>query len=117
MKQLKLVWRPIPSKHEKKFLWFWQGVNGPKLEAEYPFMRDFGRKFRLDFAHVKAKVGFEIHGGTWVQGRHNTGSGFEMDCIKRNYLAALGWTVFELTPKLIRVPALEVMRDFILRRL
>jgi hypothetical protein len=39
----------------------------------------------------------EIEGGTWIKGRHTTGSGFAADCAKYNRAVILGWRVLRYT--------------------
>ena len=39
------------------------------------------------------KVAVEVHGGTWVGGRHTRGAGFEKDREKMNEAHLLGWLV------------------------
>lgn len=60
------------------------------------------RKWRFDLAWPDFKVAVEIHGGTWVGGRHTRGAGFEKDREKMNEAQLLGWLVLEVTDKQIR---------------
>ena len=59
------------------------------------------RKWRFDFAEPDAKIAAEIEGGTWSNGRHVRGSGFERDCEKYNQAALLGWRVFRFTGRMV----------------
>lgn len=43
----------------------------------------------------------EIDGGTWISGRHTTGSGFAKDLEKLNAAAELGYRVLRYTPAMI----------------
>lgn len=61
-----------------------------------------GRMWRVDFAWVAQKVVAECEGGTWSNGRHNRGKGFEADCEKYNALAAAGWIVLRFTGGMVR---------------
>ena len=45
------------------------------------------------------KVGIEIEGGAWTQGRHTRGKGFIADMEKYNHAALLGWRVLRFTPQ------------------
>ena len=60
------------------------------------------RKWRFDFAWLDKSIAVEIEGGTWSRGRHTRGSGFELDCEKYNEAAAIGWTVFRFTGKMVK---------------
>lgn len=60
------------------------------------------RKWRFDLAWPDHKVAVEIDGGSWVGGRHTSGSGFEADCEKLSEAAALGWRVLRVTPKMVK---------------
>lgn len=55
------------------------------------------RKWRFDYAFPDQKVAVELHGGTWVQGRHTRGIGFQKDREKMNEAVMLGWRVVEAT--------------------
>ncbi len=59
------------------------------------------RKWRLDFAWPEKMVALEIDGGSWVQGRHTRGAGFEKDIEKGNAALVLGWKVYHATPKMV----------------
>jgi very-short-patch-repair endonuclease len=60
------------------------------------------REWRADFAWPEHMVMLEVDGGTFSQGRHTRGKGFEEDCIKRNTATLAGWKVFNVTSALIR---------------
>lgn len=70
-------------------------------EPEREFRFHVERKWRFDFAYVAEKVAIEVEGGTWANGRHNRGYGFEADCIKYNEAALAGWRVIRVTPKMV----------------
>ena len=55
------------------------------------------RRWRFDFAWPALMVAAEAEGGTWVDGRHTTGSGFRADCEKYNAAVELGWRVLRFT--------------------
>jgi hypothetical protein len=73
-------------------------VNQPV--REYQFCE---RKWRFDFAWPQEKLAVEIEGGTWSNGRHSRGSGYESDLLKYNRATALGWRVFRYTPTMVNV--------------
>ena len=60
------------------------------------------RKWRFDFCWPDRMVALEVDGGTWTQGRHTRGAGYERDCEKRNAATELGWRVYNVTPAMIR---------------
>lgn len=66
---------------------------------EYRFCPN--RKWSIDFL-VFDHLGVEVEGGTWSNGRHSRGSGFEKDAEK--YLAAWehGLTVLRFTGKMVK---------------
>lgn len=64
-------------------------------EREYAFAPP--RRWRFDFAWPARLIAAEVEGGTWSEGRHVTGAGFERDCLKYNAAAAAGWRVFRFT--------------------
>jgi len=61
----------------------------PAPEREYRFHNE--RLWRFDFAYP----------GTWSNGRHTRGSGFEKDCEKYNRAALMGWVVLRFTSTMI----------------
>jgi len=67
----------------------------PEPAAEYRFHPT--RRWRFDYAYPDAKVAVELEGGTWVNGRHTRGGGFEKDAEKYNAAVLLGWRVLRFT--------------------
>ncbi len=65
------------------------------------------RKWRFDFAFPSVRIAIECEGGTWSDGRHTRGQGFEDDCIKYNEAACLGWIVIRMTSGMIERGDLE----------
>lgn len=93
-----------------------RGTQLPQPEREYRFHQT--RRWRFDFAWPELKVAVETEGGTWVNGRHNRGSGFEKDCEKYNNAAALGWHVFRFTSRQVQSgAAIDLLLDVITGRL
>jgi very-short-patch-repair endonuclease len=72
----------------------------PSPAREYKFCK--GRRWRFDFAYPDLKIGIECEGGTWVKGRHNTGTGFAEDCLKYNQAALEGWKILRFTGEHIK---------------
>lgn len=56
-----------------------------------------GRRWRADFAWPDKLLIVEVEGGTWTNGRHTRGKGFESDCEKYNEAALAGWRVIRVT--------------------
>lgn len=59
------------------------------------------RRWRFDFAYPARHLAVEVEGGTWANGRHTRGYGFEADCVKYNEAALAGWCVIRVTPKMV----------------
>lgn len=74
------------------------GFDEPTLEHRF----HPERKWRFDVAWPEEKIAVEIDGGSWVHGRHTTGSGFEKDLEKVNAATELGWKVYRFTPRMIQ---------------
>jgi len=77
-----------------------RAVKLPVGEPEYHFHPE--RKWRFDLAWPARKLAIEIDGGSWVGGRHTSGSGFAEDCHKMSEAAILGWRVLRVTPVMVR---------------
>ena len=58
---------------------------GIGYEKEYRFYEK--RKWRFDFAFPEKKVGVEIQGGLYINGRHTRGKYLEEEYEKLNYAA------------------------------
>lgn len=67
----------------------------PVPVTEYKFHPD--RRWRFDFCWPDDLLAVEVEGGTWVNGRHNRGSGFEKDAEKYAEALCLGWKVLRVT--------------------
>ena len=84
---------------------------GEKLFAEQltalnvPFYRECyfakPRRWRFDFA-LYNHILFDIQGGTWVNGRHSRGLGYENDCDKQNTATRMGYHVYRVTTKQVK---------------
>ena len=96
---------------EDQFLGLWQ-AKFPSIALEREFSdveeweRDFqeryskskrSKRYRADFAHPESRCIIEIQGGTYMRGRHVSGSGYERDARKFNLAMMSGWKVFLLT--------------------
>jgi len=69
-----------------------KGVRKRLAEAE---LKDWA----FDFAWPSSMIAIEVEGGSWVNGRHTRGAGFEEDCTKYNSATVMGWKVLRVTPK------------------
>ena len=87
------------SKIEDELLFDLLAIGMPEPVREYRFAPP--RKFRADFAYPDKMILIECEGGTWVQGRHNRGGGFEDDCEKYNIAAFRGFLVLRFTADMI----------------
>lgn len=72
---------------------------GLQPEQEYRFHPT--RRWRFDFAFPGARLGIEVEGATWANGRHTRGSGYEADCRKYNAAALGGWRVLRFTSGMV----------------
>lgn len=55
----------------------------------------YPRRFLFDFVWHEERVILEVHGGQWINGRHQTGYGFARDRVKMNLAQLEGWVVLE----------------------
>jgi very-short-patch-repair endonuclease len=60
------------------------------------------RKWRFDLAFPDQKVGIEIEGGLWANGRHNRGAGYIADMEKYREAVKLGWRVLRYPPQMVK---------------
>lgn len=71
----------------------------PAAHAEFRFAPP--RQWKFDFAWPDRRLALEAEGGTFMNGRHNRGAGFETDCEKYAIALLLGWRVLRFTSKQI----------------
>jgi len=111
-----------PSAGVRAFLFTWRALGGEPSQwvREYRFaLAAVGfptrgiRKalaaaglsdWRFDLADPYGMLAVEIDGGTWVQGRHTRGAGYESDCRKINAATAMGWRVWRFTTAMASDP-------------
>lgn len=98
---------------ENKFHFMWKALNGPELKRQHKFHET--RKWTFDFAHVETRIAIEIEGGTWINGRHNRGQGYENDREKYNEANFEYWRVFCLTSKMITGDVVRRLIDVVNR--
>jgi len=97
---------------ENKFALLWRALNGPNLTPEHRFHPE--RKWRFDFALPAARVAIECQGGTFARQRlgHSSGTGIQRDYEKLNAAQLSGWTVFQLTGRMLTIKEVQPMIDF-----
>jgi hypothetical protein len=90
------------SEHEELFAMQLKAAKLRGWEREVVFAPP--RRWRFDFAYEvgTCRLAVEIEGGTWIQGRHQTGSGFAKDCEKYNFAALKSWRVFRFTAEMVQ---------------
>lgn len=74
----------------------------PKMDVQREYKFHPTRRWRFDFAIPDHMVAIEVEGGTWANGRHTRGSGFEKDCEKYNAATLDGWRVFRFTTGMVQ---------------
>ena len=84
----------MPESPENTFAYLLESIKIP-YEREYCFNSPH-TKHRFDFALVGLKLAFEIDGGVWGKGRHQTPIGFMNDCKKQMLAVALGWRIVKI---------------------
>ena len=113
MTRLRYRPRTPGSRLEKRFLTLWRLAGGPELEREYRF--EPKRRWRADFAHLRARCLIEVEGGIWVNGRHNRAAGFNADLEKYLEAGLAGWRVFRLGPDQIAMANVARLADLVRR--
>lgn len=69
----------------------------PMPVTEYVFAPP--RKWRMDFCWPPQRVGLEIDGAIWTQGRHTRGAGWLKDSEKLNTAASMGYRMLRASPQ------------------
>ena len=87
------------SEPEAAMLFAICAVGLPEPEHEHRFSPP--RRWRFDFAWSDRLLAVECEGGTWSEGRHVRGAGFEADCEKYADAALDGWLVLRVTTAMI----------------
>ena len=85
----------MKSKHEELLA---QHLTLLGLEFKREFRFHPHRRWRLDFAIIKAKIGIEVQGAMWnIQGRHQRPDYLSKEYEKNNTAAVLGWHIIKFT--------------------
>jgi len=69
----------------------------PEPVREYIFHKK--RQWRSDFVWPGYGLAVEIEGGSWINGGHNRGKGFNKDIEKYNSLTMYGFQLLRFTPQ------------------
>jgi very-short-patch-repair endonuclease len=88
------------SRLEDELLFQMNAIKLPLPDREHRF--DQERRYRFDFAWIDIKFAVEVEGGTFKNGRHNTGVGFENDCQKYDLAMRQGWTIYRCTGGMVK---------------
>jgi very-short-patch-repair endonuclease len=59
------------------------------------------RDWRFDFAWPAYRIAVEVEGGTWSDGAHTRGKGYEEDLEKYNDAVQRGWRVLRFTTAMV----------------
>lgn len=95
----KLIAKAKRTALEDAFLRTVRALGLPEPTREMRFA--IPRKWRFDFCWIDKMLAVEIEGGIHIQGRHNRGQGFEVDCEKLNAATLKGWRVLKFTRSMI----------------
>jgi very-short-patch-repair endonuclease len=99
----------VASQGEARLLWQCRALRLPEPTREFRFMRFASMALR--FCWPAHRVAVEVDGGTWTNGRHVRGAGFERDCEKFNEALLLGWLPLRVTTAMVDDGrALELVR-------
>ena len=72
------------------------------------------REWRIDVVILDLKIGIEIEGGVWTNGRHVRGKGFIEDMEKYNAAITLGWAILRFTPQdLNKITTFETIKKVV----
>ena len=93
----RVVFKENPEETLAKYI-EWSG-NIPLPEREYRFCEV--RDWCFDFAWPLYMLAVEVDGGTFSNGRHVRGVGYENDCYKLNEATQLGWHVMRFTSRMV----------------
>jgi len=91
--------RAAASQLEETLAFQMKVIGLPVPVREYRFHPP--RRWRFDFAFEAQRIAVECEGGTWTNGRHTRGTGFQKDAEKYNQAALDGWKVLRFTGDMI----------------
>lgn len=112
-KQQKQVEKEIAEAKQKAFVLLCEQKGLPIPQPEYQFNKN--RKWRIDYYFERngLKVGLEVEGGVWTNGRHTRGSGFVKDMEKYNSMALHNIFLLRIQPKDLGLKAIELLKKMI----
>lgn len=86
------------------------GLREPTLECQFHATR----RWRIDVAWKDIKLGIEVDGAVYTNGRHTRGKGYEQDCIKANQAQLLGWKLLRYSTGQVKqgLPILDLKLVF-----
>jgi very-short-patch-repair endonuclease len=93
-----------PKESKKQYDFFITTIRNEfatEIIEEYPFAKDQGRKWRIDFYLPEYCLAIEIEGGTLSRSRHTSKTGFLKDIEKYNELTAKGIRLIRFTPQML----------------
>lgn len=83
---------------------------GIRYQRQFQF--DPNRRWRSDFSLTGTMLLIECHGGTFTNGRHVRGKGFQKDCEKQNAAVILGFRPLVFSSGMItRGVAIRVIQE------
>src|SRR5574343_113538 len=92
---------PRPPSNLEELLVLHIRANGlPAANREYRF--DMNRLWRFDFAWPDYKIEVECEGGTFTNGSHTRGEGYQKNCEKYNAAALSGWMILRYDMAMIK---------------
>jgi very-short-patch-repair endonuclease len=87
---------------EEKLLLQIRGAGLPEPEREKRlYLPGYRYPRRLDFVWGDRWLIVEVQGGTWVNGGHNRGKQYELDCEKANEATLQGFRVLHVTTGMV----------------
>jgi very-short-patch-repair endonuclease len=87
-------------------------ADGIPFVQNYRFSED--RKFEIDIAIPKHRIGVEIDGGVFTRQAHGSISGIKRDMAKHNLLVREGWRVLRFRPDEVACgKAVEGIKDLL----
>lgn len=109
---------PQGVKDSSAVMLLWQTLNylgAGEWEREHVFHP--GRRWRFDFANVRARIAVEVEGGIYQAGRHQRPGGYVKDMEKYNAAVLDGWMLLRFAPEqVLDGTAAEAIRQAIRTR-
>src|SRR5690348_2915095 len=92
------------AKREEFEVWLLRDIRALKLpEPQRQFLFHPTRNYVADFCWPRERLIVEVDGGAYIpRGHHNFGAGYEYDRIRDAEALCLGYTVFRVTPGMVK---------------